>query len=379
MAGRILVDLLGYTGRRGGTETYAREIIGHLPAMMPGVDLVALTGRAGVDAVREFFPGEVVEARAVGADRVSWAAGELLLTDRAARRCGATLIWAPANFGPIRRRTPRAVTIHDVIYDEVPGSLGTRAVRNVTAWLMRRSALTADAVLTVSHTTAAAVADRFGIAPADLHVVPNGSSDPHPVDAAALAPLGLDPSRQVVLSTGNRMPHKRFDLLLAALARIPLDQRPLAVITGGGDGDPLPALARRLGIEDDVVFPGWVSAAELEALYARADVYACPSAAEGFGLPVVDALRRGCRVVANDIPVLREVGGDAARYADAADPDAFAAALASALATAPSESDRAAWRDWAAQFTWEASARGTAAVLQHALDRARDDSTKDDA
>lgn len=367
MGKRIIVDLLGFTGARGGTETYAREILPRLPGALPGVELIALTGRAGADRVRAFFPGRVEVLRAVGADRVSWAAGEVLLADARARRMHADLLWTPSNFGPIRRGVARVATIHDVIYDEVKGSLPGRAVRATTAWLMRRSALTADGVITISETAAAAISRQFGLPRRSLHVVPNGSSAPHPSDSRSLDVLGLDPARPLVLSSGNRMPHKNFEGLLRALAAIPREHRPQAVITGGRGGDPLTPVVSSLGLGDDVVLPGWVTPSQLEALYARATVYACPSTAEGFGLPIVDALRRGCRVVANDIPVLREIGGDAVVYADATEPGAFARALTEALSAPLTEAERTAGREWAERFTWEAAAEGTAAVLQAAL------------
>ncbi|MGF5622415.1 glycosyltransferase, partial [Klebsiella pneumoniae] len=123
----------------------------------------------------------------------------------------------------------------------------------------------------------------------------------------------------------------------------------------------------RLGLERDVVLPGWVSDDQLEALFQIADLYVCPSLVEGFGLPVVDALRRSVPVLANDVPVLREVGGDAARYADATDATAFGAAIAAALSSPPDAATRAQARDWASGFTWDEAAEATAAELDRVL------------
>lgn len=370
MPDRILVDLLSYTGTRGGTETYVREIAPRLPDALPGVELIALANRVGADRVRAFFPGRVRTLRTVGADRVSWALGAVFATTRAARSAGADLVWCPANFGPIRRGpSRRVVTVHDAIYHEAHGSPITRAMSAITSWLMTRSARTADAVVTVSHAAAHAIGTHMGVPASLITVVPNGANPGSaPADPwAAVAPLGVHRGRPILLSTGNRLPHKNFAGLLRALASVAAEDRPLAVITGGGSADPLTGLRSELGLDADVVLPGWVGAEQLEALYAVADLYVCPSLAEGFGLPVVDALRREVPVLANDIEVLREVGGDAVRYADATDAAGFGRALRSALSDPPAEAARTTAREWAERFTWERAAAATAGVLRDAL------------
>ena len=368
-ARRILVDLLGFTGSRGGTETYARELLPLLEARLPHTRFAALTGRAGRTRVTSFFPGPVQIVPWVGADPATWALGAVACTEVLARRYRADLVWAPANFGPIFRGVPRVVTVHDAIYDEVPGGLADRAQRGVTSLLMRRSARTADHVLTVSHAAADSIRTHLGVTADRISVVHNGSAEPRPQDdpIAALAPLGLPPGRRVVLSVGNRMPHKNFRGLLEAVASLPPAERPVTVIAGSRLPDPLAADVERLGLERDVVLPGWVSDDQLEALFQVADLYVCPSLVEGFGLPVVDALRRSVPVLANDVPVLREVGGAAARYADATDATAFGAAIRSVLADPLDAATREAAREWASRFTWDDAADGVAEVLDRTL------------
>lgn len=372
MPPRVLVDLLGFTGARGGTETYTREIVTRLPEFLPDAQFVALANRTALERVGGFFPGEVRAVRWVGADRVTWAAGELVAVNRAARTLDIDVIWSPANFGPISRASAaRVITAHDVIYHEARGS----GLAGILAWpssmLMERSVRTADAVITGSHAAAAALESHIGVPASAMAVIPHGTRNGVAPEApwAQLAPLGIAPGRPLVLSTGNRLPHKNFDGLVRALATIRPERRPLLVITGGRRDDPLVPLTRDLRLTDDVRLPGWVSADQLESLYAVADLYTCPSLSEGFGLPVVDAMRRGCVVLANDVPVLREVGGTAARYADAASPVAFGRAITEALDAAPDADRRAQGRDWSERFTWEESARRTAAVLTQAAAR----------
>lgn len=371
---RILVDLLGYTGGRGGTETYVRELLPRLTEEMPDADFVALTGASGAAGVRKFFPGEVRVVEWVGDGRASWAAGEIVAVERTAKAVDADLVWSPANFGPLSEGVvPRVVSVHDVIYHEVPGEGLERLARAVTAWLMTRTAQTARAVVTVSATAASAIHEHLGVPRERITVVHNGGSDIRGVDDPwrLLAPLGILPGRPVLLSTGNRMPHKNFAGLLAAVARIPADQRPLTVIGGGGADDPLRQTVERLGLAPDVVLPGWVSDDQLRALYQVADVYACPSLTEGFGLPVVDALGAGVPVVAHDTAVLREVGGEWARYADATDPAVFARAILAVMSLDDGERAalRTGGREWAGRFSWSAAAIALSVVLRRTAAR----------
>lgn len=111
-----------------------------------------------------------------------------------------------------------------------------------------------------------------------------------------------------------------------------------------------------------------MSAADLEGLYAAADAFAFPSLHEGFGLPVLEAMRRGVPVACSDRSTLPEVAGDAALLFDPEDAGSIRAALESLL-------HDAGLREWlgdagparAALFSWDATAAATAAVYRRAL------------
>ncbi len=367
---RLVVDLLYLTGKRGGTETYARELVTRLPALLPDVDLLALTNRTADTSVGQWFPGPTRRLPVDGENRALWAAAETFLVERAARRAGADLLWCPANFGPRARRVPLALSVHDVIAEDFPNPEVSVLTQHVTRWIIRRAAASASTVLTISEDSAAAITRALAVPSGRIVVAPNGHAAPLDVDDpdAELTALGVPSGRPLVLSTGNRMPHKNFPTLVRAVSAIPADRRPLLAITGSHGEDPLAPLVAELGVQDDVLLLGWVTRAQLEALYRRAAVYVCPSLVEGFGLPVVDAMARGCAVVASDVGALREVGADAARYADPRDPAAFAAQIEDLLADDDArvrlQADGLAR---AATFTWDGAARTVAAALGRTL------------
>ncbi len=368
----MAVDLLYFTGKRGGTETYVRRVLPTIAARSPELDLVAIANTTAAPTLRDWFPGEVRTLPIDGEFRPLWALAEYVAVAPAAARADADLLWCPANFGPPGGRVPRLVTLHDAIAFEHPNPQVSGATRAVTADVVRRAARGASHLLTDSEDAAAAIVRSLGIDRSRITPVALAGSVPTPVDdpAGHLAELGLQPGRPLVLSTGNRLPHKNFDGLLRAVATIPAEERPQVAITGSHGPDPLRALVAALGLESDVHLLGWVSHEQLESLYQVANVYVCPSLVEGFGLPVLDAMARGTAVLANDIAVLREVGDSAARYADARDPEAFGVALRSLLSDADTRrAMHAAGIVRAGQFSWHRAAEQTGDVILDVLAR----------
>lgn len=196
----------------------------------------------------------------------------------------------------------------------------------------------AAAVVCDSAATAQAVRAHGLVAEERLHVVPLGvaegfSADPDPAaDAQAQSLLGGPPRDDApeVLHVGTTIPRKRIDVLLRVYAAARAFAPGSRLIRVGPSLTPdQAALARALAISDDqIITLEAVNRPVLAALYRRAALVLLPSAAEGFGLPVVEALACGTPVLASDLDVLREVGGTAATYAPLGDIPAWTAMLA---------------------------------------------------
>jgi glycosyltransferase involved in cell wall biosynthesis len=359
---RILVDLLFYTGSKGGMESYVRNLYREMGSVGGSFDFVALVPQEAQELDLSWFPGELIPSTISGDKRASWARGELTVVPRAARRAGADLIHAPANLGPFRSSVPVVLTVHDLLPfahpEWVPGPYSP-----VLRGLISGAARAAKRLLTVSRQSANDLERILGIGDERVDVVPLAGRP-------GVAPAtGASRADDLILSLGNRMPHKNFDTLLTAVSRIPEPERPRVVITGSHGDDPLLPLVERLGIASTTSLLGWVDDAEIERLYAQASAVVIPSLFEGFGLPVLEAMSRGCPVISSDLPVLHEVGGDAPVYVDARDPDALARRIRELLADpAERQARSAAGLERAAGFSWETTARSTAASFQRALD-----------
>ena len=341
----------------GGTGRYARELAAALAETAPAG--AAVTGWTAWH--RDVRPARVPGVR--GPRRLplprrglvaAWERG----LGPAPRR--ADLVHAPTPLAPPRRR-PLVVTVHDAVPWTHPETLTPRGVR----WHRRAVELAArhaDRVVVPTHAVAAELAAAVPALRADrVVVVGEGASAAlaaQPADAdARAARLGLPPA--YLLSLATLEPRKGLDVLLAALAEPKAPDLPLLLVgqPGWGGVDPL-AEAARLGLAAGRVrVLGRLPDADLAVVLHRAAALAVPSRAEGFGLPVLEAMAAGVPVVTSDAPALVEVGGGAATVVPRDDPGALAEALA-AVAD-PAERDRwaAAGRDRAGRYSWSAAAR----------------------
>jgi glycosyltransferase involved in cell wall biosynthesis len=360
---RVLVDMLSYTGTKGGMETYTRELYRRFSSMDTGFDFIALASKEGGRLDLSWFPGEVIRSRISGENRFVWAFGELVASSYVASRRRADLVHCPATLGPMWTSMPAVLTIHDMLYWSHPEFMVTPFYTRPVMWMERRGAANAAHVMTDSQVSATEIVRYLGYPESRLHVVPLAATGGGEVVDAVLGRENL------VVASGQRRPYKNWDGLVRALALVEEDIRPRLVITGARGEDPLRAVVDETGLHDWVDLRGWVDDAELADLYARARAMAMPTFAEGFGLPVLEAMSAGLPVLASDIPVLREVGGDAALWFDPHDPGSMAGALR-IVATQPGRLAELAeqGRRQAAMFTWERVARETLAVFRAALD-----------
>jgi glycosyltransferase involved in cell wall biosynthesis len=177
----------------------------------------------------------------------------------------------------------------------------------------------------------------------------------------------------IVLTVSAKRPHKNLERLFEAFARVRTEPEPVLLVPGYAtfhESD-LQARADALGVGRRVRFLGWLDDDVLDGLYRAASCFVFPSLAEGFGLPVLDALVRGTPTACSNASSLPEVGGDAVTYFDPADVGAMTQAMARLLEDAAlRERLRKAGPEQARAFTWERTARATLESYRRALPEA---------
>ena len=151
---------------------------------------------------------------------------------------------------------------------------------------------------------------------------------PPPVEIRSEFEIGDAP---LVLSVLAKRRHKNGARLIEALAQVP-DAVLLVPGYSTGYEDELAPLVEEQGVADRVRLLGWVDDATLDGLYRAADCFVFPSLAEGFGLPVLEAMLRGAPVACSNTTSLPEVAGDAALLFDPLDVDAIAVSIRRILA-----------------------------------------------
>lgn len=217
------------------------------------------------------------------------------------------------------------------------------------------------------------ICDAGLVEPGRVVLAPYGVAeefDPEPGIADASLPLPFELGTPFLLHVGSTIPRKRIDVLLDtfALVRSRVAAARLVQVGGTWTSDQVARIAR-LGIADGLTQLRGLSRSTLAALHRNASVVLLPSDAEGFGLPLVEALASGGVVIASDLPILREVGGPATLFGPVGDAAAWSSSVVDLLegrSAPPPREDRLAW---AARYTWAGQARIIAGAYRELAER----------
>lgn len=381
---RVVVDGACWSNPRGFGR-FTRELVGALARRDAGFRYTLVLedddprwpAPQGVEVVRAGL-GPTGEAVAAGGAR---GLSHLLRMGRALGAQAPQLVFFPASYSwvPVATRAPQVVTIHDAIPERFPRLVFPRR-RNQLLWRLkgRLARASATRVLTVSHAAREDLISILGV-PGDRVDVTSEAADPvfapRDVDrGAVLSRHGLEPDLPAILYVGGFNAHKNVLALVDAAAAL---EAPASLVLAGdtsgrGFYDNLPAirdrLARHPDLERRVAFPGWLADDDLVDLYNAATCLVLPSLAEGFGLPVAEAMACGCPVVCSDRTSLPEVAGGAALLVDPESPSAIADAI-QRIVREPDlrESLRRLGLTRSSELTWDAAAAGAEACFRRAL------------
>ncbi len=357
---RVLVNGRFLGQRITGVQRFARELlkaINNLLASEPGLgNLWSFTILVPAGTPRP------VALSAMALREIGRFKGHLWEQVELPRHAGRELLLNLCNTAPLGSMNMIA-TLHDASIYAVPDAYSAPFrlwYRTMIPVLGRR----ARHVMTVSEFSRLELERYAGVDRSSITAIPESGEHilETPADQGVLQRLGVH-AGGYVLAVGSQSPHKNLAGLAQAAALLTRGDVELIVV-GFGDSRVFSQAAATSSAA--LRYTGYVSDAELRALYENAACFVFPSFYEGFGLPALEAMACGCPVVASRAASLPEICGEAAVYCNPRDPADIARAINSVLDDPVLQADlRRRGLQRAAQFTWNNTARSVLNLIEN--------------
>lgn len=364
---RVGVNLLWLVpGVVGGSEEYTTRLLSAMADEAPDDLELTLFVNSSFAAVYSTLLGRFdhVIGPVSGRHKAFRVASETTWLGWQSRRRRVHLMHHMGGIMPPWRPSPTVLTIHDLQPLSMPGYFSSTK-RAFSAFVIPRSVRSAGHIVTLTEFTKSDLVHRLDVDPRRITVVPPGFELP-PAEGHVGAgrrvrdAYGLG-DRPFFLLPAITYPHKNHLMLLRAFARLVRTHPDALLVLTGGEAqmeDEVRAAIDLLEIGPSVRRTGRIPASDIDELYRAASALAFPSLHEGFGLPVLEAMSRGCPVIAADATALPEVVDGAGLLVPASDPDRWSEAMARvlddpALATSLIEAgyERALNYDWTVAAT----------------------------
>jgi len=324
----------GFDGRKwrdGGIGTYIRALMRRLPGALPEIgSWVAFSRPRDADEIRALCPDwEIVEL-----ESPEYSIREIFETGRRARRARLDLLHSPHYMVPHDPNCPVVVTIHDAIQTDTRFFPFHQRIYART--MIRRALRKSVRAITVSESAKNEILSGIGETARRLTVIHNGvDSVAEGTREEALAHVrmrlgepALGPA--LILAIGNHRAHKGLSTLISALRLVRRPEGFMLFLVGSqissSEWERFLAAIPEHWREHTRRSPP-VSPDLMPSIYQAASMFISPSNAEGFGLPILEAMAAGTPVIASDIPPHREIGGKIPFYFPPGSPSALAQLL----------------------------------------------------
>lgn len=380
---------------RTGTEWYSFHVIQELKHLIPDTHRVVLYTKEPLLPDLQALPANW-ESRVL-----NWPPGLLWTQARLSWEMlwhKPDLLYIPAHTIPLIHPKQIALVVHDVgfarqdeLYNHAQIGSGTRLKKSLVNALVRAATLGrygsserdyhqfsmdmalkhATRIMTVSEFSKQEICDVYGLEQDRIDVIPNGLNELHTADPdTVLAHQGVN--GPYICFVGRIEQKKNVPRLIEAFSILKREYAyPGQLVLVGSPGYQYEEVAKRIrhyGLERDIVETGWADGRTLGTLVRHAQLFVLPSLYEGFGIPILEAMRLETPVACSAIPALQEVGSDAAAYFDPAHP-ASIAECCHAVLTDNNMRDRLIQNgvERARAFSWERTARESWRVIQRCL------------
>jgi glycosyltransferase involved in cell wall biosynthesis len=358
-----LVGLIA--GGHSGIPRYATALtqaLDRAAAEFPELDLELLTTQVGLERTRPSRIEPIVPHGVLA--RPSAGPGRILAEQVLAGRSRADLLHFFDLTGPVLMPwRPFTTTVHDAALRHRFAGARTAHKRLLQPWAARR----ARAAVAVSAFAKNEAVRHFGADPDRVHIVRSG---PGLLPLRGSDGTGPDGAQPYLLYVGDLAEHKNLPFLVGAFGRVAAPARLLLVGRSGRRVESLREAVDASPARDRIEVRRDASDEEVDALYRGASALVLPSRYEGFGFTPLEAMARGCPVLASDIPALREVAGDGALLLPVDDEDAWAGAIGRVVTDETLRAElRRGGSDTVSRYSWDEAARGVCRVFAAVLSR----------
>ena len=275
------------------------------------------------------------------------------------------VFFSPTHYLPLFSVVPSVVSIFDLSYLKYPELFKKKDLYQLKIW-GRYSIKRAKAVITISESSKNAIIEEYKLASDKVHVVYPGIKEL--INNREINMTNLQKKygikKNFILFVGTIQPRKNIARMVEAISQIP-ELELIVVGKKGWQYEGILDSPRKFGVENRVKFLEFVPDEELSELYKNAICFVLPSLYEGFGLPILEAMKYGCPVVTSNTSSLPEAGGDAALYFDPEDSSDIAEKIKKLLSDDKLREDmiEKGYKQ-AKKFSWEKAAKETLHVLK---------------
>lgn len=227
------------------------------------------------------------------------------------------VFFSPAHYAPRMSPSPNVVTIHDLSYFYFPKEFLKKDLYQLKNWT-KYSVKKAKKIICVSQATKKDLIKFYKTPSEKIKVIYNGYEKNNRTLNVKTRTFGLK-EYKYILYVGTLQPRKNLKTLITAFQKFHKENKDFKLVIAGKKGwlyDEIFSLVKKMKMQENVVFTGFVSDLELHNLYKNAFCFVLPSFYEGFGIPMLEAMAHDLPVIAAGSSALPEVGGDACLYFD---------------------------------------------------------------
>jgi glycosyltransferase involved in cell wall biosynthesis len=304
-------------------------------------------------------------------ERILW---EMFNLPSKAKAAKSDLIHLPCFGVPRLTSIPRVVTAHDLIILKHPDMMPPGSRWYFSYWIPQ-SYRSADHIIAVSDCTKNDLVEYLNIKPEKITVVHHGI-DQSFFNVPAVENIASVKDRYGIferffMMVGSFERRKNVELAIDAFSILAKDHEEVQLVLVGSSSEYRERMiekANDYGLEDRIIFTGYLQDRDVATLYSICTAFLFPSSHEGFGLPLLEAMAAGAPVIASDIRVLKEIGGDAPCYVQEGKIEALMGSMERMLVDENiREECRVRGRSRAELFSWDDAADKTIEVYMNVL------------